>query len=433
MTCLTDAELLAFVSGSLPPSARDSAEVHLDACPSCLAIVAALAPTTTAGGGDPGEHAARSLAAPGPLLADGEPRYVPGAEIARGGMGRILAAEDCLLGRTVALKLLRRSSEGLTRRLLREQRITARLQHPAIIPIHDAGVLPGGELFFAMRLVKGESLDRTAERARSLEDRLRLLPSVLGVVDAVAYAHGEGVVHRDLKPQNVLVGPFGEVVVVDWGLARELDAAPEPGGDPEATRGGDPTTTRDGEVLGTLGYMAPEQAQGRAADARSDVYGLGAILYHVLTGAPPHAGRPASLSAGAALHAAQPLARRVPDAPSDLVAIVERAMAHDPAARYPSAKELAEDSEAMASGAPGRGASLYARRSVPALRAPLPRAVARRRRSAPGPRRARRPGAAADLRRAQPGPRRAVPRGGCARSRRGAEGRRRDAGGLHPR
>jgi tetratricopeptide (TPR) repeat protein len=357
VTCPTDAELLAFAAGSLDGEARSGAETHLDSCPSCLAIVAALARDSASDQGDPGSGEASSPAA-GPLLADGEPRYLPGVEIARGGMGRILAAEDRLLGRRVALKLIRHRSEGLARRFRREQRITARLQHPAIIPIYDAGVLPGGEPFFVMRLVKGESLDRSAAAARTLEERLRLLPAVIGVVDAMAYAHGEGVVHRDLKPQNVLVGPFGEVVVLDWGLAREASGAPDHDDamdgscdiDTKDAGDEDAAATRAGEVLGTLGYMAPEQAEGRVADARSDVYGLGALLYHVLTGAAPHAGRSASLSAGAARHAPRPLARRVPEAPPDLVAIVERAMAADPEARYPSAQQLAEDLERWQAG-----------------------------------------------------------------------------------
>ena len=388
MPCPTDAELLAFADGSLSDEARSSAETHLDSCPSCLAIVAALARDSAPDQADPGSAIAPSPAAPGPLLADGEPRYLPGVEIARGGMGRIFAAEDRLLGRRVALKLVRHRSEGLARRFLREQRITARLQHPAIIPVYDAGSLPTGEPFFVMRLVKGESLDRSAAAARTIEDRLRLLPAVIGVVDAMAYAHGEGVVHRDLKPQNVLVGPFGEVVVLDWGLAREVSGAPEldqatDGScdiDTKAAREEDPAATRAGEVLGTLGYMAPEQAEGRVADARSDVYGLGAMLYHVLTGGPPHAGRSASLSSGAARHVARPLAPRAPDAPPDLVAIVERAMAADPEARYPSAQQLAEDLKRWQAGrlvvahhyTPGE----LARRFVRRYRAPILVAIA---------------------------------------------------------
>lgn len=338
MTCLTDSEVLAFVAGDLPSEPRQHAELHLNACSMCLGVVAEMGRVSAA------EPCGIEEAVAGPRLANGEPRYVPGPEIARGGMGRILTGEDRLLGRPVALKLLRRSCTSLARRFLREQQITARLQHPAIVPVYDAGVQDDGEPFFVMRLVKGQSLDRCAVGAASLKERLQLLPAVLGVVDAVAYAHGEGVVHRDLKPQNVLVGPFGEVVVLDWGLARDLGAGTDFDiDDVDSGDSDDRHVTRDGERLGTVAYMAPEQAAGQPADARSDVYGLGAILYHVLTGRPPHAERTMSLSTKAVLHAAPPLPLLAPDVPQDLVAIVARAMAPEPGARYASALELAAD------------------------------------------------------------------------------------------
>ena len=322
MGCPSDGELLAFAAGAVTAEVRRDTDAHLDGCPDCLAAIALLVRSSG------GPHVDVDLASP-QVLADGGPRYLLDREIARGGMGRILAAHDRLLDRPVALKLLRAHDPGLARRFLRERLITARLQHPAIVPIYDAGTLDGGEPFFAMRMVSGKTLDRAAAEAATLEARLRLLPAVIGVVDAVAYAHGEGVIHRDLKPQNVLVGSFGEVVVLDWGIARVdadegLDAI-------NATPGqlsvADTEVTRAGEVLGTLAYMAPEQAAGDPVDARADVFGLGAILYQVITGEMPLA---ADLE-------------RFPELPPELVAIVARAMAPDAAQRYPTAHDLAED------------------------------------------------------------------------------------------
>lgn len=322
------------VHGTVPPERRAALEGHLDQCPACLGAFAAAARSTSSHA----DHAVATRASFGP------DRYELDEEIGRGGMGRILAARDRLLDRRVALKLVRAGGGSLARRFAREQRITARLQHPAIVPIYDAGTLANGEPFFAMRMVAGRRLDEAAADARTLEDRLRLLPAVIGVVDAVAYAHGEGVIHRDLKPQNVLVGAFGEVVLVDWGLARATwtdDAGDE---DVIAASPATPAdVTREGEILGTLGYMAPEQLAGQEVDERADVYGLGAILYHVLAGEPPHAGRSASLSSGAVAHTPAPLATALTEAPADLIAIVERAMARDRTARYASARELAED------------------------------------------------------------------------------------------
>ncbi|HEY5922262.1 MAG TPA: serine/threonine-protein kinase [Kofleriaceae bacterium] len=337
MGCPSDGELLAFVDATLQAGARVAIDAHLDACPDCLAAVAALVAAQ-------GLAPAASDLATTQHLADGEPRYVLDHEIARGGMGRIFAAHDRLLDRPVALKLLRANDPELGRRFLRERLITARLQHPAILPIYDAGTLDGGEPFFAMRMVSGKTLDRAAAGASTLEERLRLLPAVIGVADAIAYAHGEGVIHRDLKPQNVLVGPFGEVVVLDWGIARvgrEVDEAVATTAEPAGEQADG--VTRAGEVLGTLAYMAPEQAAGAPVDERADVFGLGAILYQVITGEAPNEDRTSIDSAAKSVaHVAGDLAR-FPDLPPELVAIIERAMAPAAADRYATAQDLAED------------------------------------------------------------------------------------------
>jgi len=281
-------------------------------------------------------------------LAEVSPdRYAVEGEFARGGMGRILLAHDRRLGRTVALKeLLEQSGPGAPRRFVREALVTARLQHPAIVPVYEAGRWPGGRPFYAMKLVEGRSLDALIRSEPDLASRLPLLPHLIAVAEAIAYAHGQRVVHRDLKPANVLVGPFGETVVVDWGLARAMGATAPEGDEagPGNARAAGEGQTVTGTVMGTPHFMPPEQARGLPADERADVYALGAMLYFLLTGAPPHGG----LSAEEALQAAaagrvEPVETREPEAPPDLVAIVQKAMAAAPEARYPTARELAAD------------------------------------------------------------------------------------------
>jgi tetratricopeptide (TPR) repeat protein len=272
--------------------------------------------------------------------------YVQGQEIARGGMGRIRVARDRRLGRTVAVKEILVQTGDAARRFEREARITARLQHPSIVNVHEAGVWPSGEPFYAMKLVSGRSLDDVVAAAGTFEERLALLPSVLAVADAMAYAHGERVIHRDLKPRNVLVGGFGETVVIDWGLAKDLA---DPSGSAEASGGSfrarsDAAETAVGDVMGTPAYMPPEQAEGRRVDARADVYALGAILDHVLSGTPPYSGASGAEVLDAVKRGPpRPLVERQPGVPPDLLAIVARAMSRDPADRYPTARELAED------------------------------------------------------------------------------------------
>jgi len=282
--------------------------------------------------------------------------YRPDREIARGGMGRIVAAEDQRLGRAVALKELIDPGPEQRGRFQREALITARLQHPGIVPVYEAGRWPSGDPFFAMKLVSGRPLDRVIADATSLTDRLALLPRIAAATDAIAYAHSQRVIHRDLKPANVLIGEFGETVVIDWGLAKSLDDvdAPEslrpvarPRSVPAPASSREPsasTLTIAGAVMGTPAYMAPEQARGESVDQRADVFALGAMLYHLLAGVPPYNARTATeVIAAAALGKVRPLAEREPGAPTDLVAIVERAMAPAPGERYPDAGELATE------------------------------------------------------------------------------------------
>jgi serine/threonine protein kinase len=283
-----------------------------------------------------------SSGAPDPAPRGGNDRYALDREIGRGGMGRVFAGRDLRLQRPVAIKMLRVRDAALATRFEREVRLAARLQHPGVVPVYDAGFWPSGEPYLVMKLVLGQSLERVIRDADTSADRLALLPHVITAAEAVAYAHDQGIVHRDLKPINILVGAFGETIVLDWGLAKDLRASAAAGGEAGAAVAAvvAPGDTAAGGVLGTPSYMSPEQASGAPVDARADVYALGAILHHVLAGSPPQT------SSGVAPPGATrlvPLGTLEPRLPPDLLAVVEKALAADPRTRYPSAFELAED------------------------------------------------------------------------------------------
>ncbi len=317
------------------------------------------------------------------LAAADSERYGIEQLVGAGGMGRVHRAVDTRLDREVAIKRLARSDGRLAERLAREARITAQLNHPAIIAVFNAGIGSDGQPYYTMPLLRGRSFDRVLADADSLTERLRYLRPLLQVAEAVGYAHSRGVVHRDLKPSNIVLGGFGETLVVDWGLARNLDgeartdpadtdpapAAPSgpapsaqtsargavsaaltPTTAPISHQSGD-TLTRVGAIIGTPRYMSPEQAVGTPATPTSDVWALGCVLYELVAGSPAQQG--SSEDALARLRrgeATTPLVDRVDDAPRELVAIIERAMATAPGDRYPTAAALATDLEAYLDG-----------------------------------------------------------------------------------
>ncbi|MEA2337247.1 MAG: eukaryotic-like serine/threonine-protein kinase [Thermoanaerobaculia bacterium] len=219
-------------------------------------------------------------------------RYRIEREIARGGMGVVYEAEDVELHRRVAIKVLASelASEHAVERMRAEARTIAKLEHPGIVPLHDVGLLPDGRLWYAMKLVRGRRLD---ELNASVADLLRVF---LRICEAVSFAHANGIIHCDLKPENVMLGDFGEVLVMDWGVARQTGAS-------------------DALIAGTRGFMSPEQEQGAAIDASTDVFALGAMLCAIL---PSNVPRP-------------------------LAAICTKASSPEKANRYASVRDMAND------------------------------------------------------------------------------------------
>jgi eukaryotic-like serine/threonine-protein kinase len=272
-------------------------------------------------------------------------RYELIEKIGQGGMGAVFLVRDRELDRSVALKVLNALPENTEAmaRMMKEARIIACLEHPNIVPVHDCGVLPDGRFYYAMKLVRGKRLDEWMAGPAGLAERLQLF---LKICDAVAFAHAHGVIHRDLKPQNVMLGSFGEVLVMDWGVAREV-------GDPRQHTNaaavdrelGQEMGTKDGTIVGTPGYMAPEQAQGNIAliDGRADVHALGAILHFLLTGRAPIYERPVNEKGVSDASALVSPRRQDLAIPAPLEAVCLKALAAERDDRYAGVEELAGD------------------------------------------------------------------------------------------
>ena len=264
-------------------------------------------------------------------------------------MGRVVEATDTLLGRRVAVKEALTDDPELLRRFARETKITAKLEHPSIVPLYDAGVVDG-QPYYVMRRVTGRPLAELIREATALDKRLALLPHVLAAARAIAHAHRRGIIHRDIKPANILVGELGETVVIDWGLAKVID---EPDDEPriDAGESGTSLRTRVGTVFGTPGFMAPEQLRGEPGGTQTDVYALGASLYHLLAAEPPHYSDDSTkMMALAAQAPPRSISELVPGVPPELSTIVDTALHYDTAQRYRDAAAFVEDLEHFLAG-----------------------------------------------------------------------------------
>jgi serine/threonine protein kinase len=280
-------------------------------------------------------------------------RYVEGEMLGEGGMGAVRTLYDTVIGREIAMKVIKsehRNRSEMAARFLREARVQGQLEHPAIVPVHEVGTTPEGDVYFTMKRLRGTTLSaaivarRDEPNARSSSALRRMLSAFGNVCLAVDFAHSRGVVHRDLKPDNIVLGDFGEVYVLDWGIAKIQDSAER---DPIEQRAKPLEVTLPGSVLGTLAYMAPEQARGdlEHVDRRSDVYSLGVILFEILALERLHRAKSYTELAFSALNPPdRSPARRAPsrDVAVELDAVVLKATEVDRDARFATARELAE-------------------------------------------------------------------------------------------
>jgi hypothetical protein len=302
-------------------------------------------------------------------VAVGSARFTTSRIIGEGGMGRVTEALDKQFSRAVAIKQLRpdRASQPAHDRFALEALVTGNLEHPGVPPVYERGTMPDGAPYYAMRLVRGRTLDAAITEAKGLTDRLRLVPVVARIAQTLAFAHERGVVHRDLKPDNVILGKHGEAIVLDWGIAK-VRGMPTTGGGASGEGSGSlsaSTETGYGSIMGTPSYMAPEQARGEIdrIDERTDVFALGALLYQLLTGTAPYVAATVGDVIALARDAKfDPVQAREKSAPAALARICERAMARAPEDRYESAAEMAEalesaEAEALA-GAGNQGVRL---------------------------------------------------------------------------
>lgn len=349
MSCPNESQLIALAAGMLEP-VPVALEAHIDTCVACQAAVVAAA----AADPRPADRSEQpvGLSAAG-LVTEAPGRYEVLGECGHGGQSRVLRVFDHRLEREVALKELETRGEVPIRRFLREVRIVGELAHPAVVPVHEVGVRPSGAPYYTMPLVQGRTLAAVVAELPDFDARLRLLPQFVQICHAVSAAHDRRILHRDIKPDNIMLGLFGQAFLLDWGLAKFYQQAQDTGvlgldDDPD-----DADFTRQGDAVGTPAYMSPEQAMGdlAAVDMRSDVWSLGAALFYLLSARPAFAGSSAEeVMSGVVDGRRHDLRVLEPRTPPELVAIVDRAMRREPGDRYPGAAQMADDLVAYQSG-----------------------------------------------------------------------------------
>ncbi|MBA2542522.1 MAG: serine/threonine protein kinase, partial [Deltaproteobacteria bacterium] len=265
-------------------------------------------------------------------------RYTLGEVIGRGGMGEVMAARDEQIGRSVAIKRLRQPDPEMLARFLREARVQGRLEHPAVVPVHELAYDEANQPFFVMKHLTGDTLAKVLPQRKFTTQQL--LRAFAEICLAIEFAHTRGIVHRDLKPANIMLGDFGEVYVLDWGIARVAGDEPRESFEDIGTS---PTIeTSAGSILGTPGYISPEQIRGEAdLDGRTDVYALGCILFEILAQRPLHPRGHAGIASALADVDARP-SLHAPEVPPELDKICVRATASDKHDRYESARSLSE-------------------------------------------------------------------------------------------
>lgn len=370
-------------TGEFHPSgpATDPEPVRPSNAPTLMAGVAGVAATLLAIPSASSQPTLSSGGPPEPATTARDPssrRLVPGVMLGAGGMGEVFRVRDHSLHRVFAMKILLPDLNGqsaLRERFIEEAQVTAQLAHPGIPPVHEIGELDDGRPYFTMKEVHGVTLAQVIDEAHkdplaaqkwSEQRRLEIFQKVC---EAVAYAHARGVAHCDLKPLNVMVGAFGEVLVMDWGVARLVDASGDaPTGEPPVMTGG--LAAMESIVAGTPAYMAPEQAAGRIdlLGPPADVYALGVILFEVLAGDRPYKGTPREMIDKAKEGNVPPLPRRTGSIADDsLFAIITKAMTPDPAVRYRDAKAMADELARWRAGAMRREKALVIFREAHAL------------------------------------------------------------------